>query len=133
MRLNYRYHDKKIAMTPLSVILFMFILLVTINLECSIHACAGNILGVLAKPYTRGSSSVVVHNLQFVPLLAEIHPDVRPSNCKVGTTGVKAKIPHFIPILQLKSFEILQFPQIPQFYTGIISSSSQVVSILREG
>jgi hypothetical protein len=93
-------------------------LLVAIYLECPVHAGAGNVLGVLTKPHTGGHGSVVVHyleeeekneiknylsgnvsNLQLVPLLAEINSDIRPSYSKVGTTGVKAEVSHFISIL----------------------------------
>ena len=40
---------------------------------------------------------------------------------------------YLISILQLKSFEVLQLPQIPKFDAGVVSGSGQVVTVLREG
>ena len=38
-------------------------------------------------------------------------------------------LPYLIALIQLEGFEVLQFPQIPEFHTVVISSSGQVVTL----
>merc|ERR1712096_277491 len=119
-----------ISKIPLLLEMKLFLLLLrSINLECPIHAGAGQVLGVFTKPHSGSHSSVVVHYLQLIPLFTEIDSDIRSSNSKVGTAGVEAEVPHFISILKPECLEILQLPQIPQLDTGIIGSCCQIVTI----
>ena len=63
--------------------------------------------------------------LEDVPLLAEIHPDIRPGHGQVGAAGVKAEVLHLVALVQLQCSEVLQFSQIPELHTAVISSSGR--------
>ena len=71
--------------------------------------------------------------LEFIPLLAEIDPDIRAGHRQVRAAAVEAEVLHLVAVLQLQRLEILQFPQIPELDAGVVRGGGQVVAVLREG
>ena len=108
--------------------LLFFSWLFRVNLESSVHTGTGQIRGVLAKSDPSSDGGVLTNHLQSLPLLAKVDPDVLPGHSQVGAAGVEAEILHFVAVIQLERLEILQFPEIPEFDTGVLPSSCQIVT-----
>merc|ERR1719192_952014 len=101
-----------------------------IDLEGPVEAGGDQELGIPSKSHSCGESSVLTQNLEFVPLLAKVDAYIGSSDRQVSTAAVEAEVPHLVALIQLEGLEVLQFPQIPEFHTVVISSSGQVVTIL---
>ena len=73
--------------------------LLGIYLECSVHASAGQVLGVLSESDPGGDGGVLADHLESLPLLAEVHTHVRPRHRQERAARVEAKILHLNQML----------------------------------
>ena len=101
----------------------------SVELECAIHACRGQIGGVSSEPNSGGHGGVIVEHLQVGPLLAQVHPDVGPGNCQVGAALVEAEVLDFVSLVELDGLEVLQLTQIPESDAGVVGGRGQVVTV----
>lgn len=76
---------------------------------------------------------MVVEDLQLLPLPAQVHPHVRAGDGQVCAALIEAQLLDGVPLLQLDRLEILQLPQVPQLYAGVLRRRSQIVTVLGEG